>query len=260
MNIRMQQEKIHIRGKNFLKRFLLYWWVVPRVQWDFLDLMYQLYTFEIFHRDWKTKLAHYLTIPAIANFTMVFLAQWQLEGYAPFVINGALIYALVMATIHLLWAIPRQVWHAGVVTAFFLLVLWLNATCFYEVVRVPSAPWYAPTVAAANPLVWIYVFGLLETLSHTFEEIPPYVNGKERWEPRYTFLRHGGWWRIAGFVSLPTLFTIVSIVSNLHLLPTMILKIMFSVGYKPGIFKRLQNTVDAEVATGNPVIHVFPQK
>lgn len=62
---------------------------------------------------------------------------------------------------------------------------------------------------------------LLETLSHTFEEIPPYVNGKDRWESRYTFLHHGGWWRIAGFVSFSTLFTIVSIVSNLHLLPTM---------------------------------------
>ncbi len=259
MNIKMQQEKIHIQGKNFLKRFFLYWWVVPRVQWDFFDLMYQLYTFEIFHQDWRTKLAHYFTIPAIAHFTMVFFAQWQLDSHAPF-INGALIYALVMAIIHLLWAIPRQVWHAGVVTAFFLLVLWLNATCFYEVVKVPNAPWYAPTVAVANPLLWIYVFGLLETLSHTFEDIPPYVNGKDRWESRDTFLRHGGWWRIAGFVSFPTLFTIVSIVSNLHLLPTMILKIMFSVGYRPAIFNRVQNTVDAEVATGNPVIHVFPQK
>jgi hypothetical protein len=40
----------------------------------------------------------------------------------------------------------------------------------------------------------------------------------------------------------------------------MILKIRFSASYKPDIFKRLQNTVGAEVATENPVIQVFPEK
>ena len=67
----------HIRFKSasLLRRILYWWWVVPRTQWDFDDLDYQLYTFEVFHTDWRSKLAHDVTIPAIAFFCMVFLAS-----------------------------------------------------------------------------------------------------------------------------------------------------------------------------------------
>src|SRR5690606_31723455 len=60
------------------RRFVYWWWIVPRVQYDFEDLDYQLYTFEIFHQDWRAKLAHYVTIPAITFFSLAFLAQFHL--------------------------------------------------------------------------------------------------------------------------------------------------------------------------------------
>jgi len=32
-----------------LFQLMLWWWIVPRVQWDFFALLYQMYTFDIFH-------------------------------------------------------------------------------------------------------------------------------------------------------------------------------------------------------------------
>ena len=39
----------NIPGKNCFEKLLNFWLVVPRVQWDFFDLLYQMYTFDIFH-------------------------------------------------------------------------------------------------------------------------------------------------------------------------------------------------------------------
>jgi len=243
-----------VRG---LKAFWLFWWIVPRVQYDLLDLEYQLYTFEIFHRDYRTKLAHYVTIPAIAFFTMVLLAQLAPAG-APLGVNGALLYACVVSALHLGWSIRRRIWAAGASTAFVLLAMVVPATCFYEVMRVPGGPFYAPTVVAANPLLWIYVFAFLETLSHALEPVPPHVSGEDRWQTHAEFWHDGGLFRIAAVAGAPTLYTIVSIVSNLHLLPTMVLRIMLSTGYLPGLEAQIRAAAEREIATGHPRIDRFP--
>ena len=40
----------NISGRNFVHKFFNWWLIVPRVQWDFFDLPYQLYSFDIFHQ------------------------------------------------------------------------------------------------------------------------------------------------------------------------------------------------------------------
>ena len=242
-----------------LKAFFLFWWIVPRVQYDLLDVEYQLYTFEIFHRDYRTKLAHYVTIPAIAFFTMALLAQFAPPG-APLGANGALLYAGLVSALHLGWTIRRGLWQAGAFTAFVLLAMVVPATCFYEATRVTGAPWYAPTPTLANPLLWIYVFAFLETLSHALEPIPPHVSGQDRWQSHAEFWQRGGLFRIAAVAGVPTLHTVVSLVSNLHLVPTMVLRIMFSTGYLPGREDEIRAAVAREIATGNPEIDRFPRK
>lgn len=240
-----------------LKAFIRFWWVIPRVQWDLVDVEYQLYTFELFHRDVKTKLAHYVTIPSVSFFSMVFWAQFA-PKQAPFGVHGGLAFAVLLSALHLAWSIRRGIWVVGAATTFVLLAMVVPATCFYEVMRVPGGPWYAPTIAAANPIMWIYLWGFLETLSHGIEPIPPHIGGEPRWQSHEEFWSKGGLWRYAAIAGAPTLHTITSLASNLHLLPTMVMRIMFSAGWLPALDAKIRAAIDREVQTPNPEIDRYP--
>lgn len=67
----------NIPGDNCCEKFLNYWLVVPRVQLDFFDLLYQMYTFDIFHQDVIPKYVHFFTIPTKVMLSMMFLAQFN---------------------------------------------------------------------------------------------------------------------------------------------------------------------------------------
>ncbi|HLT37743.1 MAG TPA: hypothetical protein VK034_15725 [Enhygromyxa sp.] len=240
------------------RRFVYWWWIVPRVQYDFEDLDYQLYTFEIFHQDWRAKLAHYVTIPAITFFSLAFLAQFHLVG-APLA-SAAAVYVALLGIVHLRWCRRTRQLRLWAVTMATLVALAVAATAWFQARAIPDAPWYAPTSLAANPLLWIYVFGLIETLSHMFEPVPPHATGCDRFMEMDEFWRDGGRWRIAGVLGLPTLYTLTSLVSNIHLLPTLVLHMLASAGLERAYVREIVELAEAQWISRQPIIDQVPDR
>jgi hypothetical protein len=228
-----------------IRRFWLYWWVIPRVQWDLLDLDYQLYTFALFHRDRRTKLIHSFTIPAIMFCSLLLLERWALPAGGPAWLNAALVYAAVVALVHLPWCLLHRLAGLWLFTAATLSLL------YWAVHWLPE-----PSVAAA--LIAIYVLGLVETSSHGFEPVPPYNNGEGRWMSPQEFRRKGGVWAVIATVSTPTIFTFASLFSNPRTFPMVLLGIMNRFGYRRDLRTKADRWVDAEWSTGRPRMHEVP--
>lgn len=257
-NVEINRQTIAWSDASLFKRVLYHWWIVPRVQWDMGALDYQLYTFEIFHQDWKSKLAHYVTIPMIAFSLMVFLAQFQWGGDG--FVNGALVYAGILTVLHYPWCRKNQVTTLWAVCSGTVLGMWLLATVVYRGTAVPDAPWWHPTIAIASPLIWVYVWSFIETASHALEPVPPYASGSDRFVPMAEFQKRGGVYLLLNGLYLPTFYTIVSFVSNLHLLPTFLLRMMASAGFRVDYVQRFTDLASEQWQTGQPVIHVVPEK
>lgn len=246
-------------GAYSWRRFWLYWWVVPRAQWDLLDVDYQLYVFQLFHVDRRTRITHYTTILLIAFFHLVFFAQWPLWAGAPPLASGALVYGLLLAALHALPCFARGLHVLWIAICGLLAVMGLGATSYYQWARVPGGPWYAPTSLAANPLVWIYVFSFLETLSHSLEPVPPYSHDKGRWLTPEEFRREGGGWLVLGAVAMPTLFTFTSFASNPRSLLAVVLRVMMAAGYRRDLRDSIDAAVAAEWRSGQPWMHSVPR-
>lgn len=240
------------------RRFIYWWWIVPRVQYDFEDLDYQLYTFEIFHQDWRAKLAHYVTIPAIAFFSLAFLSQFHVEG-AP-LLSAAMVYVALLGLVHFRWCQRTKQLRLWAVTMAAFAIMAVLATSWFQARAIPDAPWYASTSLAANPLLWIYVFGLIETLSHMFEPVPPYATGCDRFMEMHEFWRVGGAYRIAGVIALPTLYTFTSLISNIHLMPTFVLHVLASAGLERAYVREIEELALAQWRSRQPVIDRVPER
>jgi hypothetical protein len=252
----------HHPGASALRRFVLYWWVVPRVQWALFDLDYQLYVFALFHGDRRTRTIHYTTIFGISFFILAFLARWPLYAGAPAGVSVALAYAAAVALVHLPWCLACGVLPVWIGTAALLAGQWLGATAYDRWTRLPGAPWYAPTASiATNPLVWIYVLSLVETASHGLEPVPPYNSGKARWVSSEEFKREGGAWVVVAGLCTPTLFTLTSLLSNPRSLPTaLVWRILALFGYRGAQRRAIAEMVAAEWRAGQPRLHSAPQR
>lgn len=255
---RFQQkpERMRFSQMSLGRKFIYFWWIVPRVQYDLADLDYQLYSFEVFHQDWRTRLAHYFTIPAIAFFGLMFLAQFTVDGQ-PF-LNGALAGVAVLGLLHLRWCLRIYNLALWALTVGLLVVCWLGATVFYQWAALPDSPWWAPVALVYNPLLWLYVFSFIETLSHALEPVPPYASGSDQFVSTREFFDKGGWYRVAGLLALPTLYTVTSLISNLHLLPTLAARMLASAGFMREHVASLERLARTEWASGQPTIHRLP--
>lgn len=173
----------NIEGGTCLEKFLAFWLVVPNVQWDFFDMLYQMYTFDIFHQGVISKCVHFLTIPVNAMLSMMFLAQFNLCGElqfgGAFSVNIALLLFLVLGISYIIMGFLHRSWEWGFVTFIILAVLYMTGNLWYYSYRTPGNPWYNPTNWYTNPLIWSYIISLVQASSHGFEqEIPPNISGE----------------------------------------------------------------------------------
>ena len=171
----------NISGGNIAHKFFNWWLIVPRTQWAFFDLPFQLYMFDIFHQCYLTKLVHYFTIPLNAIMSFSFLAQFEFGlkiGHAAFSVNGALILFLLLCLIYILAGIIRKARAWAATSVFVMFSCWMVGNLWYHTYKTPGNPWYNPTTIPTNPLLWSYISGLAQAISHTFEpQVPPYYTG-----------------------------------------------------------------------------------
>jgi hypothetical protein len=189
LNLREDDEKLepgwkNLPGDNCLLKFLHWWLIVPRAQWDLFDLLYQMYTFDMTHQGFLIKFVHFFTIPFNIVLTMCFLAQFSFPGlvdnvgYGALQVNSSIILLILVSSLYIFTGIIRKCWLWGVGTAFVLSISWISGNLLYEVYKVPGNPWYNPTTLPTNPIIWTYVMSLIQATSHIgAPQLPPYITG-----------------------------------------------------------------------------------
>ncbi|CAC5396423.1 unnamed protein product [Mytilus coruscus] len=175
----------NIPGDNCWEKFLNYWLVVPRVQWDFFDLLYQMYTFDIFHQGVIPKFVHFFTIPTNVMLSMMFLAQFNFPSLGEvrygnaFAVNFALVLFFVLGLAYIIMGILRKSWAWGVATCVVLGVLNMTGNLWYYSYRTKGNPWYNPTNLYTHPFIWSYVISAIQALSHmVVPQMPPNITGE----------------------------------------------------------------------------------
>ncbi|CAC5382997.1 unnamed protein product [Mytilus coruscus] len=175
----------NIPGDNCYEKFLNYWLVVPRVQWDFFDLLYQMYTFDIFHQGVIPKYVHFFTIPTNVMLSMMFLAQFnvptlgELRYGNAFAVNFALLLFGFLGLAYIIMGILRKSWTWGVATFVVLGCLNMAGNLWYYSYRTNGNPWYNPTNLYTHPLIWSYAISFIQASSHMIvPQMPPNITGK----------------------------------------------------------------------------------
>lgn len=173
-----------IPGRNLCIKFINWWLIVPKVQWQFFNLLYQMYTFDITHQGFIPKFVHFFTIPTNVMLSMCFLAQFSFfgvkkQGYGVLALNASLILFLILAILYLTMGFIRKTLAWGVATTVVIFVCWLTGNLWYTTYKTPGNPWYNPTTTATNPLIWSYAMSFLQASSHmSVPQLPPYITGK----------------------------------------------------------------------------------
>jgi hypothetical protein len=233
-----------VEAAGWLRTLWLYIWVVPRAQWDLFDVDYQVYIFRIFHRELRTRIIHYITIPAIMFFSLAFLVRFPLWPGAPRWCTAATAYAGVTALLHLPWCWKQRVPGLWLATAAELALFWIVAT----LMPVP------------HPILGMYVFALAETVAHALEPVPPYTTGAGRWMSNAEFRRGPLGSKILAGLATPTVFTLVSFLSNPRSIPMPILRISSRLfGYQRQLVGRIDEVAAREWRSGQPHMHSVPQ-
>ncbi|XP_061171881.1 uncharacterized protein LOC133181379 [Saccostrea echinata] len=263
----------NIEGDNCCEKCLNFWLIVPRVQWDFFDLLYQMYTFDIFHQGMLAKFVHFFTIPTNVMLSMMFLAQFNIYGELrygnAFSVNGALILFGVLSIAYIIMGFIRKCVLWGVATTVVLAVLNMAGNLWYYSYRTVNNPWYNPTNWYTNPLIWSYGISFLQASSHMTEsQIPAFITGVTHWESLHMFFLKRrktleSRCKNCGFVVLslicfPFLSVSVAWFSWPHLIGTEVIYIMAGIGYRPKFFKEYFRIVEKSESFGNPVIDRFP--
>ncbi|CAG2253296.1 unnamed protein product [Mytilus edulis] len=278
----------NIEGRTYWEKFLYFWLVVPRVQWDFFDMLYQMYTFDIFHQGVISKSVHFLyhtnkcdalydvfsSVQLIWRPTMgrrLYPSMWH---FSLFQSSLLLVFSSYCTLLWDLWDFYKS-WEWGFVTFIILAVLYMTGNLWYYSYRTPGNPWYNPTNWYTNPLIWSYIISLVQASSHGFEqEIPPEYSGASHWESLHVFLWHESkngklkkqkswfwsyFFTLAPIVTFLMLSVSVAWFSWPHLIGTEIIYIMAGIGYRADFFEKFIRIAEKAERSGNPIIDHFPK-
>ncbi|XP_078366136.1 uncharacterized protein LOC144650355 isoform X2 [Oculina patagonica] len=274
-----------MRPTNCFTRFLAMFLVAPLTNVTGLSLYYQLYLLEIFHLRFLTKFGHYLCMPFIVMMMLTFFAQWRFQGcytqgnIEVFVPNGSVVLALILWFWYTLWGLIQNTPLMGFFTIVPMTVLYILGNITFQMSIENSSPhplnctqcwdftyqssdhvkffnafklihWYF------NPVLWAFVLSFLQAFSHIFEpKIPPRVDGTQHWMSCGDMLKRYGEPKTIAILMAQSLFgTVDEFLASPRLLPLLILRIFFTLGYNPKEWKVLNILVDKSLQYGDPAI------
>jgi uncharacterized membrane protein YGL010W len=189
--------------------------IVPASHTAIFNYRFQLEMYELFHRSVGGRVGHMLGTPAILLGLMVALHQ----------VSGGPWWSVALAGGIAVYGIRVDRWAAAL-------------TAVFGAVLVGLAAWM--TSSTASP--WLMVFGLVvggclvQTVSHSFEEIPPPHSGTteflsmEEWLPKAGFR---GVLRSAGLVT--GVFFWLEFWATFRIWPLQMLHVLMLCGYRPDL-------------------------
>ncbi|XP_065899514.1 uncharacterized protein [Dysidea avara] len=272
--------------ENCCWKCINWWLIVPRVQWDFFALLYQMYAFDICHQGFICKLVHFFAIPINVALSMMFLAQFKLGldesvTYASefvFDINASLILMLILVLLYTTMGLIRKCAVWGLATSLFVFLLWGAGNCMYTKFsyetkecydhnssELDTGPkWYNPVLTPYNPIMWSYIISFMQASSHMLvPQLPPFITGVTHWEAVSVFLcRQKGakacCWKVLALACFPFTSVAVAWFSWPHLIGTEMFYIMAGIGYKHSYFKKYKLITQKAELSGDPNCSRFP--
>jgi hypothetical protein len=216
--------------------------VTPSTNVTGLNLRYQAYLNNVFHRTRLARIGHAVCMPLIVTALLAVLCPVRLGA-----VNASLPAAAALAVWWACWArIERDaLWGAGAVALAGLLYLLANAA------------------TVAYPWMWLLLGSLLQAGSHILEPLPPRVTRSLSWVPVGEYLRGpagrrhpaGTVLRRAGQLAAQTVFgTVDELVASPRLLPVLLLELLWLFGHDPERRAAWRAQVAAAIASGNPAL------
>ncbi|EFA86543.1 hypothetical protein PPL_00342 [Heterostelium album PN500] len=255
-------------GNNVIGRAIGFIFVTPLTNLTGLSLYYQLYLNEIFHTHFMTRLAHFVLMPLINFFLMVFLCQFNFSEQYLWINAGTAMTVYLMLW-YLVWGLTQNATFLGLFMAPALSLLCLSANLFYNFFRHDdgqSQAFYDSTVIYTNPLLWVIFCGMLQSGSHSFEpKLPPRVNHtQDRWVGLHDFIergfkQHRGFQTIGTLVAAFLFGTMDEIIASPRLFPLNVLKVTYMLGYKPEQWAQIQLLAKKSMEFGNPALDYIGQ-
>jgi hypothetical protein len=243
-----------------LARWWARWWaiatVAPSTNVTVLNLRYQSYLNNVFHRTKLARVGHAVCMPVIVAAMLAALCSVRL-GSAPafpglhLAVNASLPAAAALAVWWVAWAVKERdpLWGASCVVLAF--ALYVVANTAYDL-RIASAP-----------LAWVVLGSLLQAGSHVLEPLPPRVTRSPHWIPVVEYLlgppscRHsaGRTIRRAGQFAAQTAFgTLDELVASPRLLPVLLMEVLWLAGHDPDRRTAWKALVARAIASGNPAL------
>lgn len=162
--------------------------VVPFAPLTPMDLDYQTYLYEVFHRTRLSQVVHVLVFPLVNLALLVGLAGlWRGPAVGPVALDGATLFSAGLAGWYGLLALRARspLWGALCVGA--VAALWVVARALHGV-ALPALG--AEGQLWASPWLWAAGLSIVIAASHALEpDLPPRVTGTDRWMSMEEFLR-----------------------------------------------------------------------
>lgn len=231
--------------RNCCSRLMASIFVAPLCNFTNFSIYYQLYLNEIFHRELATKLSHYIFMPLVNLFLMLWLLHFVMVPSYPLIFNGGSFYAFCIGWWWFLWMSHAGYMTIGLISACFAAFLYCTALVLEHSKLIPVHP------------LWLILFSACcVCFGHSFEPwIPPRINGTEHWILLHDIFKTRG--TRAGVYTViyaATCGIMDEFIACPRLLPVLALRLAFRLGYRPERWQELQKITRLALANNNPAI------
>jgi len=159
------------------------------------------------------------------------------ERYAElFALNGGFLVLLSFFLWYVIWGLTTKTYAFGFFMVPQLLIMWMAANVFNDWTSYKTGPWYNHSPWWANFIVLGAIFACIQALSHTPEPLPPRVTRTAHWVSLSVFVQQhykNPIWLAVVFIGQTLWGTIDEYWAGPRLLPLLMLKQMYMLGYMP---------------------------
>ncbi|XP_028410100.1 uncharacterized protein LOC114532723 [Dendronephthya gigantea] len=279
-----------LESNNPVIKFIRELMVSPLTNFTGLSLYFQLYLVEIFHVKFYTKLGHYLCMPIIVLFMATWFAQfrivgdYRIEDVSIFILNGTFVFVLSLLAWYVIWGCLYRMLFFGAFMLWPLLVMYIMANMLFQTIVITSYwahdneltlddvrekwgekshKWHDVITLAhygvvwyLNPLLWALGFAAIQALTHLCEEkLPPRVSQTAHWLDLKVVLQRNGRFHFALIGFSQFIFgTLNEFVASPRLLPLLMLRLCYNLGYDERQWMKFRMLVDECLKYGDPAI------
>lgn len=215
---------------------------------------------------------------------MAFFAQWRLDGRCytlanteVILFNGAAIMAGILFLWYALWGVLQRAYFMGFFMTGPLFVIYIIANVTFQMAVKNSLSNFSCTECwnhtepysrvlyfnsfkiidwYFNPALWVLVFCFLQALSHICEpKLPPRVNQTAHWMSCGDMFKKYGYQKAFVISLAQAIFgTIDELLASARLLPLLMLRVCYTLGYQPKQWELLQLLVKKSLQYGDPAL------